>query len=39
MKRNYFWLILPWALFLVIAAGGIESYNLVVDAPERHSGA
>lgn len=35
MKRNYFWLILPWALFLVIAAGWIAYWNIVAGAAEQ----
>ena len=34
MKRH-FWLILPWALFLVIAAGWIAYWNIVAGASEQ----
>lgn len=35
MKRNYFWLIAPWALFLAAAIGWIAYWNIVAGAAEQ----
>lgn len=35
MKRNWFWLAGPWALFIVLAIGWVAYWNIVADTAER----
>ena len=35
MKRNWFWLIAPWALFIVLAAGWVAYWNIVASTAEQ----
>lgn len=35
MKRNWFWLVGPWAIFIVLAAGWIAYWHMVAGEAER----
>lgn len=35
MKRNWFWLIAPWALFIALAAGWVAYWNVVASTAEQ----